>query len=381
MAHSLSPIMDQRLAHIKEEECEWGAPEEVHVKLEDCEERVSLVNGLEIKGEIVEIKVEDSKDAPVSLDPHNHKTGRSVFEESRSSLQPWFTDTGQPANHQSSVELKTELSELEAKSSEGNGSEESEEQQSAGSVGINFQQQSSFSPSSFARPSLQCRLRHQRDKEKVKKSTRGSEHLPADSLLCSSLPVRGAINTDQEALSAGQECGPTLTNQSDCKDQNLIHTIPKPYCCSGCGKKFLHKGRLERHIRIHAGEKPHCCSECGKEFYYSSALQRHKRIHTGEKPYGCAECGKRFTESSNLHKHKRIHTGDRPYVCSECGKRFTASSNLHQHTLIHTGEKPYGCFECGKRFSRSGHLQKHKRIHTGEKKKTTLPKERGSLLV
>ncbi|XP_028646417.2 uncharacterized protein LOC114641549 [Erpetoichthys calabaricus] len=238
--------MDQQLAHIKKEECEWGAAEEVRVKLEDFEESVSLVNGVEIKGEIVEVKVEDLKDASISLDPHNHERGRGAHEGSRSSLQPWFTDTGQPATHQSSVELKTELSELEEKSSERNGREEAEEQQSAGSVGINFQQHSSFSPSPFARPSLQCRLRHKQDKEKAKKSTRGSEHLTADSVPCSSFPVRGSINTDQqqghnadqEALSAGQECGPTLTNQSDGKDQTLIHTIPKPYCCSGCGKKI-----------------------------------------------------------------------------------------------------------------------------------------------
>nr|XP_045236339.1 zinc finger protein 177 isoform X5 [Macaca fascicularis] len=145
------------------------------------------------------------------------------------------------------------------------------------------------------------------------------------------------------------------------------HTGEMPYECSDCGKAFIFRSSLKKHMRSHTGEKPYECDHCGKSFSQSSHLNVHKRTHTGEKPYDCKECGKAFTVPSSLQKHVRTHTGEKPYECSDCGKAFIDQSSLKKHTRSHTGEKPYECNQCGKSFSTGSYLIVHKRTHTGEK--------------
>ncbi|KAG2466255.1 zinc finger protein 501-like [Polypterus senegalus] len=371
MTSTKEDSVNERLAHIKEEDYEWGVPE--NVKPEACEGRISVFKEEECKREIIEVKVEDLKDVSLNLDTLK-VFKQEVSEEFHSSLQHRDIDPGQLAAQQNSVNLKSEFSEFEEKTNEGNGKEE-EGRPSSRNVGINLCVNIRFSPSSPAQPFLECKLEQKQDKEKMKISTRGSENLAMVSFQCNSLAVREAVktdqeqghNTDQEALCTGQECGETLKNKSDCKDNKSVHSKPKPYCCSECGKSFLHNSKLQTHTRIHTGEKPFCCSECGKRFTKRSNLQSHTRNHTGEKRYYCSECGKRFSQISSLQRHTRIHTGEKPYCCSECGKRFSQISSLQRHTKIHTGERPYCCSECGKGFIRSSDLQSHTRIHTGEK--------------
>ncbi|XP_039608905.1 zinc finger protein 420-like [Polypterus senegalus] len=377
MASVDDEAMGERLAHIKQEVCEWVAPADVCVKAEDCEGRISIFKEEELEEGTVDIKVEQSEDLSVSLELQKHEARttfkQDVGEESHSSLQPWFTNIGQLASQQNSMDMKSEFSEIDVRVGEGNGSK-GEEQKSSRSVGLNFQASGSFSPPPFAQPSLHGRLQPRQSKEKKLSASGAPEDLTAALLQCSSdSAVKEAQveavdtdqpqmhNTDKEALYTGRKCRKTSKNQKS------IHAREKLFACSECGKIFLHNHSIQLHIRIHTGEKPHCCSECGKQFSSSSSLHRHRRVHTGEKPYGCAECGKRFIDSSNLKQHTRIHTGEKPYSCSECGKLFTNVCNLRQHMRIHTGEKPYCCSECGKRFPHKCTLQRHTRIHTGEK--------------
>uniref|UniRef100_A0A8C4TIL2 C2H2-type domain-containing protein n=2 Tax=Erpetoichthys calabaricus TaxID=27687 RepID=A0A8C4TIL2_ERPCA len=377
MASVDNEAMGERLAHIKQEVCEWAAPADVCVKAEDCEGRISVFKEEELEEGTVDIKVEESEDLSVSLELQKHEIGtifkKDICEESHSSLQSWFTNTGHLASQHKSVEMKSEFSEIDVRIGEGNRSK-GEEQKSSRSVGMNFQESGSFSPSSFAQPSLQGRLQPRQSKEKMLNTSGAPGDLTAALLQCSSdsavkeaqveavnIDQQQMHNTDKEALYTGRKCRKTSKNQKS------IHAREKLYACSECGKIFLHNHSIQLHIRIHTGEKPHCCSECGKQFSSSSSLHRHRRVHTGEKPYGCAECGKRFIDSSNLKQHTRIHTGEKPYSCAECGKLFTNVCNLRQHMRIHTGEKPYCCSECGKRFPHKCTLQRHTRIHTGEK--------------
>ncbi|XP_051783912.1 zinc finger protein 184-like isoform X6 [Erpetoichthys calabaricus] len=349
MASAKEDGIDERTVDIKEEDCERLTLEDVCVKLEDHEEKISVFKEKEECKEVTAaIKADDLNDFSIGLELLKHETEdifkQDACEESQSSLQPWSTNTGRLATQENSAELKSELLESEEKITEGNGREGEE---SPGSVGIR-QENGSFSPPSFGQPSPQ-------NKEKgMKKSARGSEILTATLLQGTSLPATGVTQT--EAIK---------TDQQQVEKEIQIHTGKK--CCLECGKQFTHKGDLNRHMKIHRGEKPHCCSECGKSFLRRSTLQNHKRIHTGEKPYCCSECGKSFSKKSHLQDHRKIHTGEKPHCCPECGQSFSMRSSLQRHRIIHTGEKPHCCPECGKSFSWRSDLQLHKKIHTGEK--------------
>ena len=79
------------------------------------------------------------------------------------------------------------------------------------------------------------------------------------------------------------------------------------YHCNDCEHTFKRKASYEKHLR--EDRCKHVCDICGKVFLYLRTKDYiiHMKYHTKQKDHECFQCGKRFVEKGKLLKHIRRH--------------------------------------------------------------------------
>ena len=98
--------------------------------------------------------------------------------------------------------------------------------------------------------------------------------------------------------------------------------------CMLCREYFRNKKGLNSHIRckhkIGDVEKI-SCDMCHKTFASVTYMKQHKQMHLPQH-LPCKTCGKIFLRKQALLKHMKMHAGEKEYQCHQCDKRYTTSS-------------------------------------------------------
>ncbi|XP_063794063.1 oocyte zinc finger protein XlCOF7.1-like isoform X2 [Pseudophryne corroboree] len=173
--------------------------------------------------------------------------------------------------------------------------------------------------------------------------------------------------SESERKSPCDMCGKKFVSKASLARHVKTHTGDRPYPCPMCGKRFSCKNHVLTHQRTHTGERPFSCDLCPRKFLNHSHLVLHQVVHTREKPFSCPDCGKGFTRQSSVNKHIGIHAEKKPFVCKECGKSYCQYANLVVHQRLHSGEKPYTCKHCERAFICKATMNRHEMTHTKER--------------
>ena len=152
--------------------------------------------------------------------------------------------------------------------------------------------------------------------------------------------------------------------------------LPCPY--SDCKKAFNRQARLEEHLRSHTGDRIFKCTVagCGKDFLRKGHLSRHiKSAHSNIRDYKCAYrgCDKTFSTGTRLRRHEEAHKGREKYQCTgypNCSATFRKHDTLKRHVIsYHEQKSPFSCTEidsetgqpCDQGFETAEKLRQHKR--------------------
>ncbi|XP_044742583.1 zinc finger and SCAN domain-containing protein 12-like [Chrysoperla carnea] len=198
-------------------------------------------------------------------------------------------------------------------------------------------------------------------------------------------------------------CGKTFLNKHKLKKHLVAHSNHRPFKCTVCSKAFkenfilnkhvktmhtnpvpkeacqicgrsISKTSLYRHLKTHENPPSYQCTVCPKKFLDADTLEKHcRRVHKKETsfdlyPFLCYICGKGCISNSELTRHMNTHEKEAKFKCSECGKAYTSDAGLRSHVKgFHLNERPFVCTVCSKAYPTKIILKHHMRTHTGEK--------------
>ena len=90
------------------------------------------------------------------------------------------------------------------------------------------------------------------------------------------------------------------TNSESSEPEHL-----KPFSCSECDAVFSNSGALRLHMRDHPLDSKLTCKVCSKSVI---DLKAHMLTHKDDLPFKCDVCGKGFLHKSRMDFHMRMHT-------------------------------------------------------------------------
>lgn len=121
----------------------------------------------------------------------------------------------------------------------------------------------------------------------------------------------------------------------------MSHRNERPLKCDICGKGFIWKCGLRRHLLAHKGLEPKAnlpvCEICGKKMSKYQSLQKHMKIHERpEMPFKCpvTGCEKSYSNERFLKRHVDRHASKR-HKCEYCEVDYKDSQQLKVSSFFH----------------------------------------------
>uniref|UniRef100_A0A2C9M719 C2H2-type domain-containing protein n=1 Tax=Biomphalaria glabrata TaxID=6526 RepID=A0A2C9M719_BIOGL len=157
--------------------------------------------------------------------------------------------------------------------------------------------------------------------------------LPSNDLVIHKAPL---VKTD---------CHKEINSKPDFKNQAKSLTKSQPlFKCETCGREFLQRCDLKRHMLIHTKQEPHRCDQCGKGYIRRSDLVVHLRFHNKDKAFKCSLCEKQFFQTGDLSRHiRRAHKPSSQLTCGHCDRKYACETTLirhmktmHKDIIVHT---------------------------------------------
>ena len=171
----------------------------------------------------------------------------------------------------------------------------------------------------------------------------------------------------------------------------MIHSNEKPFHCDICGKNFVQKSQLNRHLTSHK-LKNQSSKNCEEEISFEAVTKSGRKIaiepqrlfkcqncdfetashpkwlsHSHSQVFDCQNCDKKFASEKSLKSHRKIcETTEKDLQCSICQKGFSCQTYLKKHFLTHEQETAIKCKVCDKTFKRMDNLKRHSKIHSEE---------------
>ncbi|GAB0099813.1 hypothetical protein DMENIID0001_157020 [Sergentomyia squamirostris] len=134
-------------------------------------------------------------------------------------------------------------------------------------------------------------------------------------------------------------------NQNPIADSELDSIKKTPPTCSECGKVFLEKSKLRRHMKSHLW-----CGKCSEIFETPSLKEEHiKAVHEAPSSninielaeFKCKKCVMIFSSQRYLNQHIRnVHIPESvQYSCLSCSQVFPGEDKLRLHMKTHQLEE------------------------------------------
>lgn len=143
-----------------------------------------------------------------------------------------------------------------------------------------------------------------------------------------------------------------------------------PEKCPYCDRRYTSKNNVKLHIQMyHTGDNdpnPSPCDICDKVCSSKLALKNHKRLHTSGA--ACEHCGKVFLERSKLQRHiQNRHEKIKKYECHLCKKKLASMSAVQNHIDTYHSTQVLTCSYCPKTFSSKLTHRYHEKKHVENK--------------